>query len=113
MATIINVGPNQQTIQWSITQAAPNGDFVDVAGWLIASVDWEGTPGGSSPAFTLNGANGASVPSAGGGTAIAAYNASAAGLIAGSPNACRWIAPTLATGGDGTTAMTCTVLLVR
>lgn len=112
MSAVLRKEPNMMLVQWTgITQAAPNGDWVDIAGWLISSVDWEGTPG-AAPALQLQASNGNTFPEATQ-SALTQYSASAAGLIAGSPNAVVGIRPALASGGDGTTNMSVNVLLVR
>lgn len=112
MSQVINQTTNEMTVQWTgITQAAPSGDYVDIGSWLISSVDWEGTPG-ATPTLQLQGSN-ATTPPAGASTALSQYTASATGLIAGNPNACRFIRPALSAGGDGTTNISCTVYFVR
>jgi hypothetical protein len=105
------VGAGSRIITWTgLTTANNAGDYIDVTGWLIASVDWQGVFGAAGN-FALNGTNFRVSPPVG--TALSVFTATAVGLISPSPLSCALIKPVLASGGDGTTLVNCAVMLVR
>lgn len=122
MTTITNTGPNPsdhlgmdtgwRMCEWlDLTNVATQGAFVDVSGWLIASVEWKGTFSNAAQ-FDIQGTNFPESPP-GSPSTITVFSATAAGLITTSPLACRAIRPVLTSGGDGSTDVSCRVLLVR
>lgn len=110
-----NQGLGYKVLTWAgISQANPTGDYADATGWVIASVDWEGTPG-ATPVFDINPSNNTSSGAITSGGTITQFHATAVGWIGCGNNtiaACK-IRPVLTSGGDGTTNITCYVHLVR
>lgn len=105
------VSAGSRIITWTgLTTANNAGDYMDITGWLIASIDWQGVFGAAGN-FTLNGTNFMVSPPVG--SALSVFTATAVGLIAAAPLSCAMIKPVLVSGGDVNTLVNCAVMLVR